>query len=106
MLSMMLAVADPVRLEAKEVLQALRNRGISVWIISGDNPIMAHVVGKIVGISPGNIIEVKWDCFMLKYDNSSWNSASRWSSLDLQQTSHKRWRNWAASAVASSANFV
>ncbi|CEL10668.1 hypothetical protein ASPCAL13784 [Aspergillus calidoustus] len=55
-LSVMLAVADPVRSEAKEVLQALRSRGISVWMISGDNPTTAHAVGKMVGISSKNII--------------------------------------------------
>ncbi|KAL2860002.1 haloacid dehalogenase-like hydrolase-domain-containing protein [Aspergillus lucknowensis] len=55
-LSMMLAVAVPVRPEAKEVMQALRNRGISVGMISGDNPTTAHAVGKKVGISLENII--------------------------------------------------
>lgn len=55
-LSLMLAVADPVRPEAKETIQALRDRGVAVWMISGDNPMTAHAVGKIVGIPPDNII--------------------------------------------------
>ncbi|KAJ6119111.1 hypothetical protein N7471_013062 [Penicillium samsonianum] len=55
-LSIMLAVADPVRPEAKGVLHALRDRGIDVWMISGDNPTTANAVGKIVGIPPDNII--------------------------------------------------
>lgn len=52
----MLAVANPVRPEAKDILQALRDRGIAVWMISGDNPTTAHAVGKMVGIPPENII--------------------------------------------------
>ncbi|KAE8137287.1 E1-E2 ATPase-domain-containing protein [Aspergillus pseudotamarii] len=55
-LSLMLAVADPVRPEAKDTLQALRNRGIAVWMLSGDNPTTAHAVGEMVGISADNII--------------------------------------------------
>lgn len=55
-LSIMLAVADPVRLESKDVLQALRSRGVDVWIISGDNPTTANAVGKIVGISADKTI--------------------------------------------------
>ncbi|KAJ5085342.1 hypothetical protein N7532_010113 [Penicillium argentinense] len=55
-LSIMLAVADPVRPESKGVLQALRDRGVDVWMISGDNPTTANAVGQIVGISSDNII--------------------------------------------------
>ncbi|KAJ6105300.1 hypothetical protein N7523_010110 [Penicillium sp. IBT 18751x] len=55
-LSIMLAVADPVRPEAPSVLQALRDRGVDVWMISGDNPTTANAVGKIVGIPAENII--------------------------------------------------
>ncbi|KAJ0414300.1 hypothetical protein BJY00DRAFT_305678 [Aspergillus carlsbadensis] len=58
-LSAILAVADPVRPEAKAVLQALKSRGISVWMISGDNPTTAHAVGKMVGIPSENIIAGK-----------------------------------------------
>ncbi|RJE24652.1 P-type ATPase [Aspergillus sclerotialis] len=55
-LSIMLAVSDPVRPEALRVLQSLRDRGVDVWMISGDNPTTAKAVGKIVGIPPDNII--------------------------------------------------
>lgn len=55
-LSIMLAVSDPVRPEALSVLQALRKRGVDVWMISGDNPTTAKAVGKIVGIPADNII--------------------------------------------------
>ncbi|CAG7990750.1 unnamed protein product [Penicillium salamii] len=55
-LSFVMAVADPVRPEAVEVLQALQNRGIDVWMISGDNPVTAQAVGRIVGIPTDNII--------------------------------------------------
>ena len=55
-LSIMLAVADPIRPEAKGAVQALRDRGVQVWMISGDNPTTANAVGKIVGIPSENII--------------------------------------------------
>lgn len=55
-LSLMLAVSDPIRREAKGTLQALRNRGVAVWMLSGDNPTTAHAVGEMVGIPPDNII--------------------------------------------------
>lgn len=55
-LSFMMAVADSIRPEAMGVVKALRNRDIDVWMISGDNPITAKAVGKIVGIPVDNII--------------------------------------------------
>lgn len=55
-LSIMLAVADPVKHEALSVLQALRDRHVDVWMITGDNPTTANAVGKIVGIPTDNII--------------------------------------------------
>ncbi|ODM23192.1 hypothetical protein SI65_00781 [Aspergillus cristatus] len=55
-LAIMLAVADPIRPKAKNILQALRDRKIAVWMISGGNPTTAHAVDKIVGIPPENII--------------------------------------------------
>ncbi|CEL00933.1 Putative Cation transport ATPase [Aspergillus calidoustus] len=85
-LSMMLAVADPVRPEAKEVLQALRNRGISVWMISGDNPTTAHAVGKIVGISPENII-----AGILPEQKAE---KIRYLQKTVPRPSKRRWFNW------------
>ncbi|KAJ5111860.1 hypothetical protein NUU61_001490 [Penicillium alfredii] len=55
-LSMMLAVADAIRTEAKGTVKAIQDRGIAVWMISGDNPTTAHAVGSVVGIPPENII--------------------------------------------------
>ncbi|CAP83035.1 putative copper-transporting ATPase [Penicillium chrysogenum] len=55
-LSIMLAVADPIRIEAKGTIKAIQDRGIAVWMISGDNPTTAHAVGSMVGIPPENIL--------------------------------------------------
>lgn len=55
-LALMLAVADPVRPEAVTTIKALKDRGIAVWMISGDNPTTARAVGKTVGIHADNII--------------------------------------------------
>lgn len=55
-LALMLAVANRIRPEASDILQALRDRKIAAWMISGDNPTTAHAVGKTVGIPPENII--------------------------------------------------
>jgi heavy metal translocating P-type ATPase len=50
------AVSDPIRPEAVSVLHAIQNRGIEVWMISGDNPQTAYAVGQEVGIPQGHII--------------------------------------------------
>ncbi|KAL2869022.1 E1-E2 ATPase-domain-containing protein [Aspergillus lucknowensis] len=55
-LSVMLAVADAIRTEAKGTVQAIQDRHIAVWMISGDNPTTAYAVGTMVGIPEGNII--------------------------------------------------
>ncbi|CRG88249.1 hypothetical protein PISL3812_05277 [Talaromyces islandicus] len=55
-LSIMLAVADPIRAEAKGTIKAIQDRSIAVWMISGDNPTTAHAVGSMVGIPPENIL--------------------------------------------------
>jgi len=55
-LSAMLAAADPLRPEAGGVIQALKDRSVDVWMISGDNPITAYAVGEMVGIPKSNII--------------------------------------------------
>ncbi|KAF9883617.1 hypothetical protein FE257_003124 [Aspergillus nanangensis] len=55
-LALMLAVADPVRPEAVTTVKALQDRKVAVWMISGDNATTAQAVGKMVGISPDNII--------------------------------------------------
>ncbi|KAJ5343455.1 hypothetical protein N7541_008004 [Penicillium brevicompactum] len=55
-LSVMLAVADAIRNDAKGTVQAIQDRHIAVWMISGDNPTTAYAVGGMVGIPPENII--------------------------------------------------
>lgn len=55
-LSAAFAISDALRPEAKAVVQSLQNRGISVWLLSGDNATTARAVGAQVGIPPSNII--------------------------------------------------
>ncbi|KAI9883230.1 MAG: hypothetical protein M1823_005006 [Watsoniomyces obsoletus] len=55
-LSAILAVADPVRPEAAEVIRALQPDGIAIWMVSGDNVTTASAVGEMVGIAPDHII--------------------------------------------------
>jgi len=50
------ATTDPLRPEAASVLSALREQGLSTWIISGDNPTTAMAVGYQLGIPANNII--------------------------------------------------
>lgn len=50
------AVSDPLRPEAPGVVRALRDRGVDIWMISGDNQLTAFAVGNKVGISQENII--------------------------------------------------
>lgn len=52
----MFSIADPLRPEATSVIQALKRRGIDVWMLSGDNLITANAVGARVGIPSTNII--------------------------------------------------
>lgn len=55
-LSAIFAIADPLRPEARDVIMALRGRGIDVWMISGDSTTTAFAVGDLVGIPRTNII--------------------------------------------------
>ena len=50
------ATTDPLRPEASPVLSALRKQGLSIWMISGDNPTTAIAVGSQLGIPATNII--------------------------------------------------
>lgn len=54
--AMALAVSDSLRSEAPYVIEALKRRGIDVWMISGDNSTTATAVGTKVGIPRENII--------------------------------------------------
>ncbi len=50
-----LAVADEVRESAKETVGALRERGIEVVMLTGDNERTARAVAEAVGIDPANV---------------------------------------------------
>lgn len=50
------AASDPLRPEAADVVKELRASGISVWMISGDNPVTATAVAGMVGIPRENVI--------------------------------------------------
>ena len=53
----MLVLADRVRTEAPQVLEALRHRGITLHLLSGDRPEAAERVGRALGIA-----EVRGGC--------------------------------------------
>lgn len=53
---LVMAASDPLRPESAEIVQALQQRGIAVWMISGDNVITANAVGRAVGIPNENVI--------------------------------------------------
>lgn len=55
-LAAIFAISDPLRPEAISTIAALQERGIDVWMLSGDNPITANAVGAQVGIPASNII--------------------------------------------------
>ena len=55
-LSAIFAASNPLRPEASAVIEALQQRGIDVWMLSGDNPMTACAVGDMVGIARENII--------------------------------------------------
>lgn len=50
------AVADPLRDEARSVVAALQEEGLSTWMISGDNAVTANAVAAKVGIPATNVI--------------------------------------------------
>jgi Cu+-exporting ATPase len=52
----LIAVADPVRDEAVAAVQLLRDRGIEVWLLSGDERRVAAAVARAVGIPESNVL--------------------------------------------------
>lgn len=50
------AVTDSLRPEASHVVKSLSASGISVWMISGDNPVTATAVAGMIGIPRENVI--------------------------------------------------
>jgi Cu+-exporting ATPase len=55
-LSAQFATTDPLRPEASYVISSLQNHGLSIWMITGDNPTTAIAVGNQLGIQTANII--------------------------------------------------
>lgn len=50
------SITDPLRPSASAVIHTLQSRGLSVYLLSGDNPTTAHAVGTTVGIPADHII--------------------------------------------------
>jgi P-type Cu+ transporter len=54
-----IAVADPIRANAKDSITALRNQGLRVIMLTGDNPTTAQIVADAVGGLDGVHAELK-----------------------------------------------
>lgn len=57
----MVAVADPIRANAREAIEALRKQGLRIIMLTGDNPTTAQVVADAVGGLDGVHAELKPD---------------------------------------------
>ena len=57
----LVAVADPIRTNARESIEALRQQGLRVIMLTGDNPTTAQVVADAVGGLDGVHAELKPD---------------------------------------------
>ncbi|CAK7198077.1 hypothetical protein SEUCBS139899_000735 [Sporothrix eucalyptigena] len=55
-LSAALSIADPVRPEAAAILAALQDRGVLVYMLSGDNTVTAAAVARQLGIPTDQVI--------------------------------------------------
>ena len=55
-ISALFSISDALRPESVSTVRALQQRGIAVWMLSGDNPTTAKAVGAMVGIPAENII--------------------------------------------------
>jgi len=51
-----IAIADQARPEAKSVIKALRESGIDVWMITGDNPTTGKAVARQIGIDENCVL--------------------------------------------------
>jgi len=80
------SASDALRPEAPSVVKELVSKGISVYMISGDNPVTAHAVAKRVGISETNVIagvlpQQKAEKIKLLQQTAPIRARSWWSSL-------------------------
>jgi len=46
----LIAIADTIKTEAKEMVASLKRMGVAVWMITGDNEATARAIGKQAGI--------------------------------------------------------
>ena len=46
----LIAIADTIKTEAKEMVDALKRMGVAVWMITGDNEVTARAIAKQAGI--------------------------------------------------------
>jgi P-type Cu+ transporter len=56
-----IAVADPIRANARGAIEALRSQGLRVIMLTGDNPVTAKIVADAVGGLDGVYAELKPD---------------------------------------------
>lgn len=50
------ATTDPIRPEAPHIIRKIQEAGMSVYMLSGDNPTTASSVGQTIGIPAANVI--------------------------------------------------
>lgn len=55
-LAVAVAISDPIRPEASQIVHALQARGTRVWMLSGDNELTARAVASMVGIPADQVI--------------------------------------------------
>ncbi len=51
----MLAIADPIKVEAAEAIRTLEAQGLTVWLLTGDARATAESVARRVGIDPARV---------------------------------------------------
>lgn len=51
-----LAISDPIRPEAVDIVRSLQSRGTRVWMLSGDNEVTARAVATLIGIPSDQVI--------------------------------------------------
>ena len=47
----LIAVSDPIKKDSSQAVQRLKNQGLRIIMVTGDNPITAHAIAKQAGIS-------------------------------------------------------